>query len=298
MQCLNHPEVAASAYCQNCGKALCADCVQRTPVGQVFCSVCRSAVPGYQAYSAPGSPMPGSSMPGSPMPGSPIPGAYPPVSGVPNPNLAAFLGLFPGVGAMYNGQFFKGMVHVVIFAVLVTLTDRYDIVGIFVAAWILYQSFEAFHTARARRDGLPLPDPFGINELGSWLNFGTHPQARPQPGAAPSGAGQPWSAPSPADVSAAAPPFTEPYTGAAPTNPGGVSPNPWADPGIYTPMPPLAPQRNLPIGAVVLIVLGVLFLLQRMGFVAGIMRFSWPLLLIGLGVWLIISRTGIGGRRS
>ncbi len=290
MQCVNHPEVAASAYCQSCGKALCADCVQRTPVGQVFCSVCRLAAPGYQTYSAPG----------SPMPGSPMPGAYPPISGLPNPNLAAFLGLFPGVGAMYNGQFFKGMVHVVIFAVLVTLTDRYSIVGLFIAAWILYQSFEAFHTARARRDGLPLPDPFGINELGSWLNFGTHSQARPQPGTppAPFGDSQPWSAPPPPDASASTPPFTQPYTGAAPTNPGGVSPNPWADPGIYTPVPPVVPQRNLPIGAVVLIALGVLFLLQSMGFVAGIMRFSWPLLLIGLGVWLIISRTGIGGPRS
>ena len=29
------------------------------------------------------------------------------------------LGLIPGVGAMYNGQFFKGLIHVVVFAVLV-----------------------------------------------------------------------------------------------------------------------------------------------------------------------------------
>ena len=46
MQCVNHPEVAASAYCQSCGKALCADCVQRTPVGQLICSVCRLVAPG------------------------------------------------------------------------------------------------------------------------------------------------------------------------------------------------------------------------------------------------------------
>ena len=65
------------------------------------------------------------------------------------------LGLIPGVGAMYNGQFFKGFIHVVIFAVLVSITDHYPIFGLFIAAWILYQSFEAYHTAKALRDGQP-----------------------------------------------------------------------------------------------------------------------------------------------
>ena len=63
----------------------------------------------------------------------------------------------PGVGAMYNGQFFKGLIHVVIFAVLISITDHFGIFGIFIAAWILYQSFEAFHTAKALRDGQPSP---------------------------------------------------------------------------------------------------------------------------------------------
>ncbi len=276
MQCVNHPEVAASAFCQNCGKALCVSCAERTPIGQVYCSACRVA--------ASVGPIP------------PAPAAYPPPSGVPNPGLAAFLGLIPGVGAMYNGQFFKSLVHVVIFAVLVTLTDRYDIVGIFIAAWIFYQSFEAFHTARARRDGLPLPDPFGLNELGSWLNLGTHPTSHTgaQPGAPPVGSVPPatsgYAPPYPSNPQE---PFAEPYTGAPPANP-------WYDPsaGTYPPVPPPPMRSNAPFGAIVLIALGILFLLQSMGFVAGIMRFSWPLLLIGLGVWLIITRTGLGGPRS
>jgi hypothetical protein len=74
---------------------------------------------------------------------------------------------------MYNGQLFKGLIHVVVFAVLVSITDRYTIFLIFVFAWCFYQSFEAFHTAKARRDGLPIPDPFGLNELGSWINLGS-----------------------------------------------------------------------------------------------------------------------------
>jgi hypothetical protein len=39
-----------------------------------------------------------------------------------------------------------------------------------------------------------------------------------------------------------------------------------------------------------MIVLGVLFLLNSMGFVVHIFRFSWPILLIVLGAWLIVRR--------
>ena len=88
-----------------------------------------------------------------------------PPPGAPSPGLAAVLGLIPGVGAMYNGQFLKGLVHVVIFAVLVSAAHVYGIFGLFIAGWVFYQVFEAYHTAKARRDGEPLPDPLGLNEL-------------------------------------------------------------------------------------------------------------------------------------
>ena len=42
----------------------------------------------------------------------------------PNPGVAFVLGLIPGVGAMYNGQLFKGLIHVVVFAILVSLTEN------------------------------------------------------------------------------------------------------------------------------------------------------------------------------
>ena len=95
-----------------------------------------------------------------------------PPAGTPSPSAAAVLGLIPGVGAMYNGQFVKGLIHVVIFAVLVSAAHLYGVFGIFIAAWIVYQSFEAYHTAKARRDGMPLPDPLGLNEVGNWINPG------------------------------------------------------------------------------------------------------------------------------
>jgi hypothetical protein len=51
-------------------------------------------------------------------------------------------------------------------------------------------------------------------------------------------------------------------------------------------VPPVIPwQRKEPVGAIVLIALGLLFLV-------GQMKYAFPLLLIGLGVWLIVRRIG------
>jgi hypothetical protein len=224
--------------------------------------------------------------------------------GAPNPAAAAVLGLIPGVGAMYNGQFFKGFIHVVIFAVLISITDHYPIFGLFIAAWVLYQSFEAYHTARARRDGQPLPDPLGLNEVGNWLNLGAKPQYPPAGGGPPVG-GIP-----PANPSAGAPgnayqaPFTQPpytppgQTGWQPPFTGTQAPyEPYAAPPI-PPMPPVPPvywKRKEPIGAIVLIGLGLLFLLGQLDIFNGrLWEFTWPLMLIALGVWLMIRRMGHG----
>ena len=273
MDCVNHIGVSATAYCQSCGKALCAGCARNAAGGQILCEPCWTT---WQSYQQPFV--------------APLPGA-------PNPSAAAVLGLIPGVGAMYNGQFFKGLIHVVIFAVLISITDHYGIFGIFIAAWILYQSFEAFHTAKARRDGQPLPDPLGLNEVGSWLNLGAKPQYPGQPGAGPA---QPE--PGPAGQGPASggypppyagqyqPPYGQsPYQAPYPPTPGYVDP---AIPPI-PPVPPIYWRRKEPIGAIVLIALGLLFLLGQMNLFNGrLMEYAWPLLLIGLGVWLIVRRLG------
>jgi hypothetical protein len=248
---------------------------------------------------------------------------------MPNPNAAAVLGIIPGVGAMYNGQLFKGLIHVVIFAVLVSLTDYSGIFGLFIAGWVFYQSFEAYHTAKARRDGLPLPDPFGLNELGNWLSHsfrGTPPppaapgqpvagvdpvtgQVPPaQPGAAPGNWGVPpgggYPPVNPGGYPGSypgyvppQPPYAEPYTGEYP------GPNPNFDPnypggyppGYIPPVPPVGPfgwRRKEPVWAIVLIALGVILLLKRASFFAPFVHFTWPIVLIGLGVFFIIRRIG------
>ena len=148
MDCVNHSGVSATAYCQNCGKALCAACVRNGGNGQLLCEPC------YVAWQNVQQPFVVST------------------AGGPNPSVAAVLGVIPGVGAMYNGQYFKGLIHVVIFVVIISITTHYGLFGLFIPAWVLYQSFEAFHTAKAIRDGQPLPDPLGLNEVGNWLNLG------------------------------------------------------------------------------------------------------------------------------
>ena len=61
------------------------------------------------------------------------------------------------------------------------------------------------------------------------------------------------------------------------------------------PVPPVYWRRKEPIGAIVLIGLGLLFLLGQMDFFSGrLFEYTWPLMLIALGVWLMIRRAGDG----
>jgi TM2 domain-containing membrane protein YozV len=298
MNCINHPETPVASFCQNCGKALCSQCTR--PVGNfIYCEPCLAAkvgVPGAQ-------------------PGAPFPPAPAVPSSGPNPALATILGVIPGVGAMYNGQFVKAMIHVLVFVILIALTDQHDFFGFFIAAWVLYQIFDANQTAKARRDGLPLPDPFGINELAMRMGnsaaapgtpVGNPASYPPPPGYTPPGYTPPVYPPSGYTPSAYPPSYPP-----AGSFVGAVPPPPYTAPGAtaYTPPPPNAPypppypevapaqqfadaaRRNEPAGAIALIVLGLLFLFGTLG----IFRFDWigrgwPLILIAIGVWLFYKR--------
>jgi len=52
------------------------------------------------------------------------------------------------------------------------IANENGIFGLFIAGWVCYQVIEAHHTAKARRDGTPLPNPFGLNDLSERLGFG------------------------------------------------------------------------------------------------------------------------------
>jgi hypothetical protein len=58
---------------------------------------------------------------------------------------------------------------------------------------------------------------------------------------------------------------------------------------------PLYWKRGEPIGAFVLIGLGMMFLLNQLDLFHGqVFKYSWPIFLIGLGVWMMIRRVGDG----
>ncbi|MGI4853526.1 MAG: hypothetical protein ACRYF4_05680 [Janthinobacterium lividum] len=250
-----------------------------------------------------------------------------PPPGAPNPGLAALLGFIPGVGAMYNGQFPKGIAHIAIFAVFSSLSKNVNgFFGLFVAGWVFYMVFEAYQTAIARRDGLPLPDPFGLNNIGERFGFRGNPDfshfwnhgappVRPTNPAdraadpyyppvdpraqgyqvdpagnvyrsAATGSAAPGYGP-PVPPAAGYPPYsTPPYGGA------GYEVPQYAVPPM-PPMPPI-PRSGLPTGAIVLIGLGVFALLGSMrsfAFLEG--EATGGLFLIGLSIFMIWRRFSV-----
>ena len=242
MNCANHVDVPAVAYCRTCGKPLCTSCV-RDIRGVIYCEECLAS------HLSGTMPPPGTTA---------VPPGAQPVVDAPNPRLAALLGFIPGVGAMYNGEFAKGFVHVLIFATLIWMAAHVNgIFGLGIAAFVIYMPIEAYQTAKARSLGLPPLDPLGLNKLLASAGA-TTPHTATSAGAVPVAGGNPG-----------APVEGEPVEDAGPS--------------------------KIPIGAFVLIGLGVLFLLNEMDVVnfARLWRF-WPLVLIAVGVRVLMRRRGMG----
>ena len=209
MNCAQHTDVTATAFCRECGKPMCPEC-QRQALGSVYCDVHVPVTPpvaaqppavwtpppphsggSYSASFASGeSYSAGAGTPYTDVPpgSSPYSAAYtaPEVVTKPDesvhPVAALVLGLIPGVGAIYNGQYAKGLVHAVVFGLMVsTIANSHNggmeaLLGIMIAAWVFYMAFEAYHTARKRRFGTHVEE------------FGGQFDIRPTGGRAPMGA--------------------------------------------------------------------------------------------------------------
>ena len=143
MNCFSHPETPAAAFCRTCGKALCETC-RRTAQGTVFCEEHLPAQ--------------------NPAPATASPAAGPLTGQEASPGLAFLLGMIPGVGAIYNGQYAKGLVHVVIFGLLISIVSSgaagglEPLFGILLGVSVFYMAFEAFHTASKRQRGEPVEE--------------------------------------------------------------------------------------------------------------------------------------------
>jgi hypothetical protein len=169
MNCATHSEIAAVAFCRTCGKPLCNNCT-RDVRGVIYCEACLAAR------------MEGTAPPPGFVPPLPSPTGYQqfmdqglgvkvqpgPATG-PNPTVAGILGAIPlGLGAVYCGQYAKGLAHLGIF-VLAIVGFSYDLpwqgytaIGIFLGFFWVYQILDAVRTAKAIQSGEPTPDPFGL----------------------------------------------------------------------------------------------------------------------------------------
>ena len=146
MEPVNDNPKQTAAYCRACGKALSPEQVQNYQ-GTVYCL---EHMP--QMAPPPQAPMPGD---GGPNPYYQHPA--PPQSSV-SPGWAFVLGLIPGVGAIYNGQYAKGFVHALVTGVVFSLADHgagstQTLVEFMIPVWILYMAFEAYNTAKRRMLG-------------------------------------------------------------------------------------------------------------------------------------------------
>lgn len=146
-------------YCRNCGKALTEE--ERALPSTIYCAVCAPAAQSASSTAAnastAGGPPPPYTVP-PPRTAAPVSGSTL-TSGI-SPGLAFLLGLIPGVGAIYNGQYAKGLIHVVVFGLLLSINGsdvgRGELEPLFVLmvpTWIFYMAFEAYHTARRRMAG-------------------------------------------------------------------------------------------------------------------------------------------------
>ena len=150
------PEVNIVGYCRACGKSLDQAAVRHAQ-GTIYCE---EHVPQETTYSAAPNPAAGYTPPAD----SPYGAAPPPIpQNDVSPGLAAVLGLIPGVGAIYNGQYAKGFVHLFILGSLFAIANS-NISGLepllvfMIMGFWMYMPFEAYHTARRRRAGLPVDE--------------------------------------------------------------------------------------------------------------------------------------------
>lgn len=213
MKCAVHTDVDAVGYCRNCGKAMCSTCVR--PVRDVlYCEECLATIMGIPAAPAVATPDTAASAPAVLPPAPARTGS--------SPGVAFVLGLFPGLGAVYNGEYNKALIHIVVFAAMIVglnsdLGDASETaLSLLLAGFVLYMAFDAMRTAKAKSVGETRVDP-----LESW-------------------------------------------------------------------------SKDRPIGPIILIGLGVLFLLNNFNWFSfyRVGRLLWPMVLIGVGVLLFRNRLG------
>jgi hypothetical protein len=144
-------------YCRSCGKALDAS-VANAAAGALYC-----------AEHVPAALLPGIIDVPPPLPAAAT--INRPTTNSGSPILAFLLGWIPGVGAVYNGQYAKGLVHVLIVGFIISILSNdaagglEPLFGMGLACFFFYMAFEAYHTAKAKLEGRP------VDEFSSLMSF-------------------------------------------------------------------------------------------------------------------------------
>ena len=125
-------------FCRNCGTPLTAETL-RDVGGTLYCEPClaRLVTQPAQPQAAAGA-------------GSPV--------------LAAIMGVIPGLGAVYNSEYAKALIHFLIFVGLITTAEHggpQPLTGLMIAGLFVYMPVEAYLTARAKMYGQKPPTPLG-----------------------------------------------------------------------------------------------------------------------------------------
>jgi hypothetical protein len=140
-------------YCEDCLAG--AVGIPPTPAGTPYAT---GPAP-YAAGAAPYVPSPGQQ-----------PGAIPPrARTASSPAVAFILGFCPGLGAIYNGEYNKALIHIVVFAAMIVglssgLGGGADTaLSLLLAGFVFYMAFDSMRTAKAKQLGEATVDP-----LESW----------------------------------------------------------------------------------------------------------------------------------
>jgi len=172
-ECPNCHELANTVYCRSCGREICEKCAEDWR-GAPHCAACaeRLRAGAAEAERAEAEraaeraePQPDAVPPPKPPPPPPPrPSADP---GGPQPVLAALLGFVPGLGAVYNGQYVKGFLHVLLFGLLLTIMTNshgpaVPLLAPLLGLFVLYMVIEAARTAQAIRRGQPVEELSGL----------------------------------------------------------------------------------------------------------------------------------------
>jgi cell wall-active antibiotic response 4TMS protein YvqF len=122
----------AAGYCRQCGKALTAETLREVQ-GAYYCPECLAGyVGGTQRRVR---------------------------AGGGRAATAAALGIIPGLGAVYNGEYWKALIHVLVFASIIALIPHQPVIfPLVLAAWVFYMPFEAYQTAKAAAGGTAQSD--------------------------------------------------------------------------------------------------------------------------------------------